>query len=74
MLNSPENDGSRADGVCADASVVAAEDGLIGYIRQHADLAERSGYAIPADWRYPSQYHLLLALGRRHTPAPAPRA
>ncbi|MFJ4151883.1 hypothetical protein ACIP10_30515 [Streptomyces galbus] len=73
MLNSPENYRSRADDVSAEASVIAAEDGLIRYIRQHAELAERSGYEIPADWRHQSQYHLLLALGRRHTPAPRPK-
>ncbi|MET9118839.1 hypothetical protein ABZX38_32185 [Streptomyces longwoodensis] len=74
MLNSPDNHHSQADLVSVDGSVVAAEDGLIGYIRQHAALAERSGYTIPADWRYQSQYHLLLALGRRHTPAPRPKS
>ncbi|MFK4123207.1 hypothetical protein [Streptomyces longwoodensis] len=73
MLNSPENHRSQAGDVCADASLIAAEDGLIRYIRQHAELAERSGYTIPADWSHQSQYHLLLALGRRHTPAPRPK-
>ncbi|MGY4963555.1 hypothetical protein [Streptomyces sp. 900105245] len=72
MLNSPENYRTRADDTSPDASVIAAEDGLIRYLRQHAELFERSGYEIPADWSHQSQYHLLLTLGRRHAPAPRP--
>jgi hypothetical protein len=74
VLNSPENYRSRTDDPSPDASGIAAEDGLIHYLRQHAELAERSGYEIPADWSHHSQYHLLLALGRRHAAAHRPGA
>ncbi|WDN55899.1 hypothetical protein [Streptomyces clavuligerus] len=73
MLNTPENYRSRPDAPSPDASVTAAADSLIHYLRQHADLADKGGYKIPADWSYQSQYHLLLALGRHHTLAPRPR-
>lgn len=50
------------------ASLSAAEEGLIDHIRQLAQSTPRA----PGSWLYPSQYHLLLALGRRFTPAPSP--
>lgn len=53
------------------APLSAAEEGLIDHIRQHADLAQNTQRA-PESWLYPSQFHLLLALGRRFTPAPSP--
>lgn len=52
-------------------SLIAAEDGLIEYIRQHAGLSQ-DAYRIPESWSYRSQFHLLLDLGRRFTPAPSP--
>lgn len=53
------------------ASLVAAEDGLIDYIRQHAELS-KGAYRTPESWSYRSQFDLLLALGRRFTPVPSP--
>ena len=53
------------------ASLIAAEDGLINHIRQHAELSE-AAYRIPEGWSYRSQFHLLLALGRRFTPTSSP--
>ncbi|MFK0288439.1 hypothetical protein ACIQVL_49395 [Streptomyces sp. NPDC090499] len=53
------------------APQTAAEDGLIHHIRQHAELS-KTAYRVPADWSYPSSFHLLLALGRRFTPRPSP--
>ncbi|MFD8413976.1 hypothetical protein ACFV2Q_19830 [Streptomyces sp. NPDC059650] len=72
MLNSPENHLRVADDASPAASVIAAEDGLIHYLRQHAELFVQGAYAIPADWSYQSQFHLLLALGRRFTPTARP--
>ncbi|MFC9463175.1 hypothetical protein [Streptomyces coelicoflavus] len=48
---------------------IADEDMVIEYVRQHAKLAEGAS-CIPNDWAYPTSFHLLLALGRRFTPAP----
>ncbi|WP_328688160.1 hypothetical protein OHA74_52975 [Streptomyces phaeochromogenes] len=53
------------------ASLIVAEDGLIDHIRQHAELSE-AAYRTPEDWRYRSQFHLLLALGRRFTATHSP--
>lgn len=50
------------------AFLSAAEEGLIDHIRQ---LAQNTPQA-PGSWLYPSQHHLLLALGRRFTPAHSP--
>ncbi|MFD7954381.1 hypothetical protein ACFV4X_12890 [Streptomyces ardesiacus] len=52
-------------------SVAAAEDALIAHLRQHAELAG-GAYAATRGWRYPTQFHLLLDLGRRFAPAPRP--
>ncbi|NGO66991.1 hypothetical protein [Streptomyces boncukensis] len=52
-------------------SLIAAEDGLIDYIRQHFRLSE-DAHRIPENWSYRSQFHLLLALGRRFTHVPSP--
>ncbi|WP_327416406.1 hypothetical protein [Streptomyces sp. NBC_01233] len=57
-----------SDSASQTASLSAAEDGLIDYIRQFAELSQ-DAYHIPASWSYRSQFHLLLALGRRFTPA-----
>ena len=72
LHKSPENRKGGVNIAYPDASIAAAEDGLIHYLRQHADLVDHGGYAIPADWSHPSQFHLLLALDRRFTPAPRP--
>lgn len=56
----------------ANDALVAAEDSLIAHIRQHAVLISQAGYCIPDDWKYESSFHMLLALGRRFTPAPPP--
>nr|WP_024126848.1 hypothetical protein [Streptomyces sp. F2]AHE39612.1 Hypothetical protein pFRL4_379 [Streptomyces sp. F2] len=72
MLSTPENYRSAANDASPTATVIAAEDGLIRYLRQHAELIVKGAYDIPADWRYRSQYHLLLALGRRFAPTPRP--
>ncbi|MFD8727776.1 hypothetical protein [Streptomyces sp. NPDC059611] len=72
MLNSPESHHNTALGASPDASVIAAEEGLIRYIRQNADLSVQGAYSIPADWSHQSQFHLLLTLGRRFTPTPRP--
>ena len=53
------------------ASLNAAEEGLVDYIRQHAEFVQKT-YCVPKGWRYRSQFHLLLALGRRFTPVPNP--
>ncbi|WP_416963450.1 hypothetical protein [Streptomyces sp. Agncl-13] len=53
------------------ASLIAAEDGLIDHIRQHAELSE-TAHRKPENWRYPSQFHLLLTMGRRFTPTSSP--
>ncbi|MCQ1580439.1 hypothetical protein [Streptomyces parvus] len=52
-------------------SLIAAEDALIAHLRQHAELL-RSAHAATREWRYPSQFHLLLDLGRRFAPVPRP--
>ncbi|WP_331759145.1 hypothetical protein [Streptomyces anulatus] len=46
------------------------EDAVIGYLRQMARLSE-VGYNT-GRWVYPTEYHFLLARGRRFTPAPPP--
>ncbi|MGW0926610.1 hypothetical protein ACWD3J_47595 [Streptomyces sp. NPDC002755] len=53
------------------ASLIVAEDGLIDHIPQHAELFE-AAYRTPEGLRYRSQFHLLLALGRRFTAVPSP--
>ncbi|MEU9599324.1 hypothetical protein AB0E06_21255 [Streptomyces sp. NPDC048109] len=53
------------------ASLVGAEDDLINHVRQHAELSE-AAYLAPESWTYRSQFHILLALGRRFTPTPSP--
>lgn len=53
------------------ASLVDAEDGLIDHIRQHAQLSG-DVYRVTDSWSHRSPFHLLLALGRRFTPAPSP--
>ncbi|MFJ9895399.1 hypothetical protein ACIQPR_19020 [Streptomyces sp. NPDC091280] len=53
------------------AALLAAEEGLIEHIRQHAKLSH-GAYHTPDDWTYPSPFHLLMALGRRFTPVPHP--
>ncbi|MEU7072985.1 hypothetical protein [Streptomyces narbonensis] len=55
-----------------DQALIAAEDGLIAHLRQHAELVEGPDYRVPDDWTYRSTFHLLLALGRRFTPTPRP--
>ncbi|MFK0157927.1 hypothetical protein ACIQVK_38400 [Streptomyces sp. NPDC090493] len=52
-------------------SFMAAEDRLIDHLRQHAELYT-STQPVHASWSHPSQFHLLLALGRRFTPVPSP--
>ncbi|MFF7476998.1 hypothetical protein [Streptomyces sp. NPDC008092] len=52
-------------------SFMAAEDRLIDHVRQHAELYT-SAHRVHANWCHPSQFHLLLDLGRRFIPAPSP--
>ncbi|MFF1713580.1 hypothetical protein [Streptomyces sp. NPDC058268] len=48
------------------------EDQLIDVIRQHAQVAEHAFTAATAGWVFRTQFHLLLALGRRFTAVPHP--
>ncbi|MFE1343701.1 hypothetical protein [Streptomyces sp. NPDC058757] len=53
------------------ASVIAAEDGLIGHIRQLAEIVSKAS-RVPEGWSYQNPYQLLMTLGRRFTPVASP--
>ncbi|MGM9379318.1 hypothetical protein [Streptomyces longwoodensis] len=44
------SENARSMTVSVDEALIAAEDGLIAHIRQHAALISQATYRVPDDW------------------------